>query len=121
MLVKTSELTGAQLDWAVAKCEGFTDYDPVTEKIMPPRKEYGWVAMYELNYSTDWSQGGPIIDREIDAIYKTRLSTSRVTYEAMATGDAECVGWGPTPLIAAMRCYVAIKLGDVVDVPDELK
>ena len=27
---------------------------------------------------------------------------------------------GPTPLIAAMRCYVASKLGDEVDVPDEL-
>jgi hypothetical protein len=26
----------------------------------------------------------------------------------------------PTPLIAAMRCYVASKLGDEVDVPDEL-
>ena len=27
---------------------------------------------------------------------------------------------GPTPLIAAMRCYVASKLGDEVDVPEEL-
>ncbi len=62
--MKTADLIGPQLDWAVAKCEGFTDYDPLTEKIMPPRKEYGWVAMYELNYSTDWSQGGPIIERE---------------------------------------------------------
>ena len=28
--------------------------------------------------------------------------------------------YGPTPLIAAMRCYVSSKLGDEVDVPDEL-
>ena len=27
---------------------------------------------------------------------------------------------GPTPLIAAMRCYVASKLGDDVDIPEEL-
>ena len=29
-------------------------------------------------------------------------------------------GYGPTPLIAAMRCYVASKLGDEVEVPVEL-
>jgi hypothetical protein len=27
---------------------------------------------------------------------------------------------GHTPLIAAMRCYVASKLGDEVEIPDEL-
>jgi hypothetical protein len=27
---------------------------------------------------------------------------------------------GPTPLIAAMRCYVASKLGDEVEIPSEL-
>jgi hypothetical protein len=27
---------------------------------------------------------------------------------------------GPTPLIAAMRCYVASKLGDYIDIPEEL-
>jgi len=28
--------------------------------------------------------------------------------------------YGPTPLIAAMRCFVASKLGEEVDVPQEL-
>jgi hypothetical protein len=32
----------------------------------------------------------------------------------------DCVAFGPTPLIAAMRCYVISKLGDEVEVPDEL-
>lgn len=27
----------------------------------------------------------------------------------------------PTPLIAAMHCYVANKLGDEVEIPEELK
>ena len=44
--MKTSELTGAALDWAVAKAIG--EYKPVP---VP-------------NYSTDWAQGGPIIERE---------------------------------------------------------
>ena len=28
--------------------------------------------------------------------------------------------WAETPLVAAMRCYVASKLGDEVDIPEEL-
>jgi hypothetical protein len=28
--------------------------------------------------------------------------------------------FGPTPLIAVMRCYVALKLGDEVEIPEEL-
>ena len=31
-----------------------------------------------------------------------------------------CATFGPTPLIAAMRCYVSGKLGDEVDIPEEL-
>lgn len=37
-------------------------------------------------------------------------------HDGIAVDDAE----GPTPLIAAMRCYVASKLGDEVDIPEEL-
>jgi len=37
---------------------------------------------------------------------------------ASIRGIDEC---GPTPLIAAMRCYVASKLGDEVEIPEELK
>jgi hypothetical protein len=36
------------------------------------------------------------------------------------THKEPCSAYGPTPLIAAMRCYVASKLGDEVDVPEEL-
>ena len=35
-------------------------------------------------------------------------------------GQREVVMQAATPLIAAMRCYVASKLGEEVDVPDEL-
>jgi hypothetical protein len=31
-----------------------------------------------------------------------------------------CIEYGPTPLIAAMRCYVAAKLGDTVEIPEDL-
>ena len=35
-------------------------------------------------------------------------------------GVAYCEQSGDTPLIAAMRCYVASKLGDTVELPEEL-
>jgi hypothetical protein len=106
MKIKTSELTGAALDWAVAKCEGAPEY--LLDK--------PWRASELLeHYSTDWSQGGPIIDRE------------RITIRFWeGESDVDAYKWdtpsstGPTPLIAAMRCYVSSKLGDEVEVPDEL-
>ena len=112
--MKTSELTGAALDWAAAKAEGLTYWDD--DRLCFANEPHG----EDFEPSTDWAQGGPIIEREIDAIYRTRISTGVVTWEAVAQGDSECMGYGETPLIAAMRCYVASKLGDEVDVPKEL-
>ena len=107
--MKTSELQGPALDWAVAKCEGATE--------TAPQKFYGWKGAL-FGYSTNWAQGGPIIEREIArvenlgggswAAYKNSESeTHRLT--------------GPTPLIAAMRCFVASKLGDEVEIPEVIK
>lgn len=110
MKIETFNLTGAALDWAVAKCES---------KL--PRSYDDWKQAWP-HYSTDWSQGGPIIEREeID----TYCYTSPKVSEAAGLWIAEITGTGfkgrgPTPLIAAMRCYVASKLGDEVEVPDEL-
>jgi len=100
--MKTSELTGAALDWAVAKCEGFLcDY------------EYSGAL---APYSTDWAQGGPIIERE--SIWLTHNRASKM--HGAHKGDDVWFHKGQTPLIAAMRCYVASKLGDTVDIPQEL-
>ena len=115
--MKTSELTGAALDWAVAVCEGFTDYDPDTETMMPPRKEYGRVNFDEYSYSTDWAQGGPIIERENICLWSEGYD-----WEAkVQTGVGEWLTeWDTSPLVAAMRCYVTSKLGDEVAIPNEL-
>lgn len=118
MKVKTSELQGPALDWAVAKCEGYTDYCPETEKMLPPRKEYGWVSLCEYHYSSDWAQGGPIVERErIDLSW---AFSSPHDWSAWPKNDGTRRTDGPTPLIAAMRCFVASRLGDEVEVPDEL-
>lgn len=112
MKIKTSELIGTALDYMVAKCEErggqayLRDgkwYDPLTE-------EY-------LCYSTDWAQGGPIIEREkIDLAAMPEGEWDATSYGGEGPVDI----YGPTPLIAAMRVYVASKLGRRVEVPEEL-
>ena len=110
MKIKTQDLYLSALDWAVAQCEGLKG-DVLNA-----------VKSGELSPSTQWHYGGPIIERERIGLW---------AYQWNEQGEPEA-GWyaedeggdhvrtGVTPLIAAMRCYVASKLGDEVDVPDEL-
>ncbi len=117
--IKTNELTGAALDWAVAKCEGINEeafnlyYTPTESSDLDT---HGYP---EFHYSTIWAQGGPIIERERILVQpEIGKEGAGNAWSAIAIEGFEC--FGPTPLIAAMRCYVASKLGDEVDVPDEL-
>jgi len=107
--MKTSELTGGALDWAVAQCEGITDWDSVD--LVFRDDDFCW---YEP--SANWAQGGPIIERE-----RINLDPSPDSPEWYGYYDNHGK-WhsNSTPLIAAMRCYVASKLGDEVEIPDEL-
>lgn len=116
-IMKTSELTGPALDWAVAKCE-FPDPDYYDDdRLVYVTCELGYdMGLYSP--STDWAQGGPIIEREcIDTV---RVGNFNWKAETWCERGKKHQGHGPTPLIAAMRCYVASKLGDEVDVPEEL-
>ena len=106
--MKTFELTGAALDWAVAKCEGIG----LGPRGLVVYYHEGEPAMWQP--STDWAQGGPIIERERIQLRPIR-GAEWDAYWGLSK-DAT----GTTPLIAAMRCYVASKLGDEVDVPEEL-
>jgi hypothetical protein len=104
-MMKTSELTGAALDWAVTKCE--------TGQPLDTRGAF----LVAFKYSTDWAQGGPIIEREkIEVTYQSDVEWQAGQYPTI--DDLHC---GPTPLVAAMRCFVAAKLGDDIEVPPELK
>lgn len=116
--MKTSELQGAALDWAVAKAEGKDgDCEVHAGNLLYGRVTSGF---YHYSPSTDWSQGGPIIEREEIAICPGYQWEASMDIEVH--GEADCViCHGPTPLIAAMRCYVASKLGDEIEIPEELK
>jgi hypothetical protein len=96
--MKTSELTGAALNWAVNHAEGLTG-------ILAP-----------VNYCGKWEFGGPIIEREvIDLVSPLGCPTT-----SWVASRGRIYANGPTPLIAAMRCYVASKLGDDINIPEEL-
>ena len=125
----TSDLTGPALDWAVAKCEGipvttsgiYRYLGRVNQELLGYQIYFGSVA---FKPSTKWSQGGPIIEREQIALNLLFNQAPERLWMASATGGSHSpsvVQYGPTPLIAAMRCYVVSKLGDTADVPEELR
>ena len=121
--MKTSELTGTALDWAAAKAD---------ENLFPAGDvrliDGGVIIIHAGGHeeadhwsryspSTDWALAGPIIEREqIGVGYTTEGGE---TWLAAMTDDPFYIS-GPTALVAAMRCYVASKLGDDVELPEEL-
>lgn len=114
--IKVNETEGIVLNWLVCVAEG-------NKPVINPQRfrsiiygrfdsELGYAIK---NYSTGWEQGGPIIERE-------KISTGYFPdgWQAQNWQGAHNTQSGPTPLIAAMRCYVTSKLGDEVEVPAEL-
>jgi Protein of unknown function (DUF2591) len=117
-MTKVSELTGAALDWAVSLCEGRT-WVASTHFL-----SYHMDEGSEWHFSTDWAQGGPIIEETCASVF---FDIKDASYEGHPDepwfSEMDDIGgmWhGPTPLIAAMRCYVANKLGNEVEIPEEL-
>ena len=116
MKLKTSELQGAALDWAVANCE-FPDANTQDIEVWVQPLPCDDLEDFKFQPSTDWAQGGPIIERE-----RISTQTTEDYWDADLTTESGAFiqSVGDTPLIAAMRCYVASKMGDEVEVPDEL-
>jgi hypothetical protein len=133
--VKTSDLTGAALDWAVGVVESAklieggrlewtvgelsVVYTPGMEN--NPRnlqnRGYGWCP------SSEWRQGGELLEKYHISFHeyaegKVSASVNEYPWKgARSRGDWKV---GPTRLIAACRAIVASKVGHVVNVPREL-
>jgi hypothetical protein len=122
--IKTSELSGKALDYAVFLCLDDTLKQPELGLI---RHKFGYG---KFNPSTNWADGGPIIEREIDVLRKrSKAEEASLAYpnpnfkfkaEKFPDISGYFCGFGPTPLLAAMRCFVASNIGDSVEIPDEL-
>lgn len=128
--LKTAELEGVALDWAVARAKGI----PAEELKLPRwkgeslfrylRDEDGqldgrFMTGPDLLFSSKWESGGPIIDRERIDLISDPNGTAGWMGRNYVDGVEVCA-YGPSALVAAMRCYVACKLGALVGVPDEL-
>ena len=138
MKIKVSEATNLQLDWLVAKCGGYfstVGQQPAywesahgAKHFITMRDDEGH-GVHWTHSSTDWGEGGPILERENITVGPYHDIDGAVILDAWQA----YIGWnehelepmhqtdGPTPLIAAMRCYVTSKLGDEVEVPGELE
>lgn len=129
--VKTAELAGPALDWAVAEAEGIQRFvmgndwpgnsaiDDAADRervvicnligrLVVARG--GWSD--EWKPSASWAQGGPLIDKHRMSFW----GGENYVYAVCAGGE----GYGLTHLIAACRAIVAAKLGDTVRVPAAL-
>ena len=137
--INISEATGPALDWLVAKAKGI----PLEELYVSGRKPYQslfrrtrdedgnldgkYMTGPDLLFSSKWEAGGPIIEREFITVGPYHGNDGALTgvFQAYIGWDSEALDPlfqcdGPTPLIAAMRCYVASKLGDTAEVPNEV-
>jgi Protein of unknown function (DUF2591) len=122
--VKTADLVGEALGWAVGTAEGLALF------VAPP--EYGnphrVFARYQasatehtkrFNPWEDWAVGGPLIEKRMVSLHCPQ-STDDVWAGWVITDKGEFCQAGDSALIAASRAIVAAKLGDTVQVPKEL-
>ena len=120
--MKIAELSGALLDYWVARAQGWKKWDAYPDCWLTGDEKCP--SFQHFHPSTDWAQGGPIIERE--CIHLEKFPGGDEYPEWLAFGQPD--GWGepaqdspqrqdgPTALIAAMRAYVASRLGE--EVPD---
>lgn len=113
--MRTNSLIGSMLDYWVAMAQGENAYFPQGHA-----DHFLWIRQRNSSspracpfYSTNWANGGPILEREgiwvVDMGNGRWLATTRDGYEQE----------GPTYLIAGMRCYVAKTFGEIVPDADD--
>lgn len=128
--MKTAELTGVHLDYWVAKAEGHaltSEWNQETYVLIGAGTDEDLQRPFQP--STDWVQGGPIMEREGIVVFPTLIEWDAVAGKHMADGfeamyepscyydhtiEGDHKQEGRTMLITAMRAYVARKFGDEV-------
>lgn len=124
MKIKTSELSGVALDWAVAQVAGVEVEMRYDRELTKVHDRHGIRLIESIRSiyspSTYWSQGGPLIERfKVDIITERDCLVSAYANDDKYQPLTEDM-YGSDHLIAACRAIVAAKLGDEVDVPEGL-
>ena len=140
MKINARELKGDALDWAVARTEGWLPHGDrgdlyktavvrgvEIKSLLFPGKHLDQGGMPEprsYSPSTDWSQGGPLIEQHAIELHNNigeQYGEEERRYAVVPISASGSRGaMGPTPLVAAMRALVFAKLGDQIEVPEEL-
>jgi len=139
--IQAQDLEGKALDWAAAKAIGLRtgeiEGSPGSTGVQMPdgRIKYiskgtalDWIQHGVWQPSTDWAQGGAIIDACNISINNLPGRAKHLKHQALMDSDFKdkmglsqiADGWGPTHLVAAMRCVVHAKLGPTISVPAKL-
>jgi len=122
--VKTADLSGEALGWAVGKAEG------LNLELVPPQYGNPWrvFARYQgqaiehtkrFNPWENWALGGQLIDKHHGSTQYCPGLSEEVQYSG-GPGLAGVWCCGPTALVAFSRGFVHYKLGHTVQVPKEL-
>ena len=117
--MKTSELTGSALNWAVAICVGMR-YVQIRDGICYANKTNNKYKASPFAASTNWAQGGPLLNK-----YKISRTIDHsglwVAYAGYNLNDEQRhMQCDALELVAGLRCFVASKLGYEIDIPVEL-
>lgn len=132
--VKTADLTGEALGWAVGKAEGLDVF------LAPPQYGNPWRVFVRHRYTVteqtkrynpweDWALGGPLAVKyqvslipEAQEVHEGADLSERwrasVYYRA---GEHYSTKYSGTALVATCQAVVATEFGDSVQVPRELK
>ena len=119
MKIRSDYLIGVALDWFMAKAQGIETYGP--QDFREQRRSVAKNGEYLYRWSHSWNQTGPLIENEhIDLCWSSAEKSWAAYMMESQRVDRQLEVEGPTPLVAACRCYVVEKLGDFVDVPEGL-
>jgi hypothetical protein len=119
VLAQTDELSGPALEWAVARALGYPRDGwlllELGDRVWLHRKTGSPPCEYQskpIEYGSNWSMAGPLIDSE-------GIGLSKRDGVWFAEKDASTSS-GASSLVAAMRCFVKMRLGPQIDLPRSL-
>jgi hypothetical protein len=123
-VVKTNDLTGVQLDWAVAQClkidVKITSFAYNQTYLIAQKSTDVGGGEYQFCPSTDGAMGTPIIEQELLTVGPNGDIASEWVAYYVRPNACSHKRTGPTLLVAAMRCIVASFRGNEVEIPDSL-
>ena len=120
MLVKVSEIKDAALDWAVGEA---TERNPriYEGRVIVDVKHDDFSLGLAFTPSTQWGQGGPLIDQFSPSFtIEIEPSSGFQVVARIATKNGLALGVASSYLVAAMRAIVAAVLGEQFEMPDDV-